>query len=103
MARRWRQRLFPPDSIANDSAEHKRLRYAPWFEPASELAARSGWAVQYEEVDASLYRRGRIAVDPAAGPDRLVAQIVGCNPCGEIILEFTLQPPVPQGGCDDGP
>ena len=26
MARRWRQRLFPPASIANDIAEHKRLR-----------------------------------------------------------------------------
>ena len=33
MARRWRQRLLPPDSIANDLTGHKRLRYAPWFDP----------------------------------------------------------------------
>lgn len=58
MARRWRQRLLPPDSIANDLTGHKRLRYAPWFDPATELAVRNGWAVQYEEVDANLYRRG---------------------------------------------
>ena len=59
MARRWRQRLFPPDSIANDIAEHKRLRYAPWFEPARELAVRTGWSVQYEAVDANFAMAAR--------------------------------------------
>ena len=102
MARNWRQRLFPPDSIANDIAEHKRLRYAPWFEPARELAVRNGWSVQYEEADANLYRRGWSGVDPAVGRDRMAAYLVNVNPCQEISLEFTLSPPVPRGGCDDG-
>lgn len=99
MARRWRARILPPGAIQADLVDRRfGLRYAAWFDPATELPDRQGWAVQYEEIDGVRYRRGGPILqnmDPGGVSfTRLTVQALHSrNPCQEIVLEFTVPDP----------
>lgn len=106
MARRWRSRLFPAGTCADNWLTGQRqFPHGPWFDSIRELSPRGEWLIQYDEVDAALYRRGG---PPAASIGLGELSFTGLimndnrNPCSEISLEFTIPLPATRGGCDDG-
>lgn len=106
MARRWRSRLFPAGTCADAwLAGQRRFPYGPWFDSISELSPRAEWLIQYDEVDAALYRRGgQPAVSIGLGELSFTGLIMNdCrNPCSEIMLERHIPRPASLEGCGDG-